>query len=79
MDNERKFDPAIFHEFYRVFLRKLEVDLIGRHHSFAKDNNDIYLENKSWLIPVPAAAVIREGRALFGLIGRKGHVGCFKS
>jgi len=25
---------------------------------------------------VPAAAVIREGRALFGIIGRKGSVGC---
>jgi hypothetical protein len=25
---------------------------------------------------VPAAAVIREGRALFGMIGRKAHVGC---
>ena len=24
---------------------------------------------------VPAAAVIRRGRALFGIIGRKGHVG----
>ena len=25
---------------------------------------------------VPAAAVIREGRALFGMIGRKAHVDC---
>ena len=25
---------------------------------------------------VPAAAVIREGQALFGMIGRKGFVGC---
>ncbi len=24
---------------------------------------------------VPAAAVIRRGQALFGIIGRKGHVG----
>ena len=28
---------------------------------------------------VPAAAVIPEGRALFGMIGRKGSVGCFLS
>ena len=26
---------------------------------------------------VPAAAVIRRGRALFGMIGRKEFVGCF--
>ena len=26
---------------------------------------------------VPAAAVIRRWRALFGIIGRKGFVGCF--
>ena len=25
--------------------------------------------------PVPAAAVIQEGQALFGMIGRKGHLG----
>ena len=25
---------------------------------------------------VPAAAVIREGQALFGMIGRKAHVDC---
>ncbi len=28
---------------------------------------------------VPAAAVIRRGRALSGIIGRKGHVGGFVS
>ena len=28
---------------------------------------------------VPAAAVIREGRTLFGMIGRKEFVGCFLS
>ena len=28
---------------------------------------------------VPAAAVIREGRALSGIIGRKGFVGCIAS
>ena len=28
---------------------------------------------------VPAAAVIRGGRALFEMIGRKGHVDCFLS
>ncbi len=28
---------------------------------------------------VPAAAVIRRGLALFGMIGRKGHVGGFVS
>jgi len=32
---------------------------------------------KSWQIPVPAAAVIQEGLALFGVIGCKGYVGCF--
>jgi hypothetical protein len=26
---------------------------------------------------VPAAAVIQGGRVLFGMTGRKGHVGCF--
>lgn len=26
---------------------------------------------------VPAAAVIQIGRVLFGMIGRKGYVGCF--
>ena len=30
---------------------------------------------KSWLIPVPAAAVIQRPRALSGIIGRKGCVG----
>ena len=28
---------------------------------------------------VPAAAVIREGQALFGMIGRKAHVGCLEN
>ena len=28
---------------------------------------------------VPAAAVIREGRALFGMIGRKAHVDCLEN
>ncbi len=28
---------------------------------------------------VPAAAVIRRGQALFGITGRKAHVGCFAS
>jgi hypothetical protein len=32
---------------------------------------------KSWQIPVPAAAVIQEGRAVFIVIGRKGFVGGF--
>lgn len=32
---------------------------------------------KSWPTPVPAAAVIQGGQALFILIGRKGYVGGF--
>jgi len=32
-------------------------------------------KKKSWLIQVPAAAVIPEWLALFGVIGRKGYVG----
>ena len=32
-------------------------------------------ENKVPANLVPAAAVIREGQALFGMIGRKEHVG----
>lgn len=32
-------------------------------------------KKKSWLIQVPAAAVIPEWLALFGMIGRKGYVG----
>lgn len=28
---------------------------------------------------VPAAAVIREGQALFGMIGRKEHVDCLEN
>ena len=31
-------------------------------------------KKKSWLIQVPAAAVIPEWLALFGMIGRKGYV-----
>lgn len=34
---------------------------------------------KSWPTPVPAAAVIQGGQALFTIIGRKGYVGCFLS
>jgi hypothetical protein len=33
--------------------------------------------NKSWLIPVPAAAVIQERLAVFLVVGRKGYVGRF--
>lgn len=36
------------------------------------------MTNKEQKVPanlVPAAAVIREGQALFGMIGRKAHVG----
>lgn len=32
---------------------------------------------KSWLIPVPAAAVKQEGLAVFAVIGRKGSVDSF--
>ena len=32
-------------------------------------------KKKSWLIQVPAAAVIPEWLALFDVIGRKGYVG----
>ena len=32
-------------------------------------------KKKSWRIQVPAAAVIPERLALFGMIGRKGYVG----
>lgn len=35
-------------------------------------------KKKSWLIQVPAAAVIPERLALFGMIGRKGYVGGVK-
>jgi len=34
-------------------------------------------DKKSWQIPVPASAVIQEGRAVFIVIGRKGFVDCF--
>ena len=36
----------------------------------------LFIWNKSWLILVPAAAVIREGQALSAMTGRKGSVGC---
>ena len=36
-------------------------------------------KKKSWLILVPAAAVIREGQALFKITGRKGFVDCITS
>ena len=35
-----------------------------------------YFEKKVPANFVPAAAVIREGQALFGMIGRKEHVDC---
>lgn len=35
-------------------------------------------KKKSWLIQVPAAAVIPEWLALFGMIGRQGYVGGVK-
>lgn len=49
------------------------VNLLG------STDNDFILA-KSWLIPVPAAAVIQEGQALLFMTGRKGYVGgqrCF--
>ena len=43
------------------------------------DTMTCYMLNKSWPTPVPAAAVIQGGRALFIFIGRKAYVDCFIS
>ena len=42
-------------------------------------DNDNLKEVESWLNLVPAAAVRREGQALFGITGRKEFVDCIIS
>jgi hypothetical protein len=70
LDNERKFDPAIFREWRR--LRGCKVI------SAIKDNV-IYWSKKFWPSSVPAAAVIQREQALFTFIRRKGYVDGLKN
>jgi hypothetical protein len=59
-----------------VKLFTLRCRVCGRCHHVSDDVIEIVTggEQKVPANLVPAAAVIREGRALFGMIGRKEHV-----
>jgi len=70
LDNGRKPDPAI--------LIVSEEGLLGCKALSLRKIMTVLKEE----VPanfVPAAAVIREGRALFEMTGRKGFVGCYLS
>ena len=68
MDNERKLDPAILRVGRRLTGRKL----------LSLRRIKTVLKEEALANFVPAAAVIRRGQALSGLIGRKGFVGGLK-
>ena len=65
LDNGRKPDPAISREWRRLFGRK----------ALSSRRKKTVLEKEVPANSVPAAAVIRGGRVLFGMTGRKGSVG----
>lgn len=58
-----------------LLFRVSEDSFFGCKTLFLSKHDEISLKNKSLQIFVPAAAVIREGQALFGFIGRKAFSG----